>query len=95
MAATGFRLGASESETFTQSLRCACIKDLPIPTGDTSVIGSRISLLSILNSRKDPASAHASLLLHVGKPSFLQFLWIVLKTQLAASKNRILNLPNR
>jgi len=33
--------------------------DLPIPTGDASVIASRIPLLSILNSRKDPASASA------------------------------------
>jgi len=49
--------GASESETFTQPLQCACIMDLPIPTGDTSVIASRIPLLSILNSRKDPAPA--------------------------------------
>ena len=33
--------------------------DLPIPTGDMNVIASRIPLLSILNSRKDPASASA------------------------------------
>ena len=30
-----------------------------IPTGDASVIASRIPLLSLLNSRKDPASASA------------------------------------
>nr|ADI19625.1 hypothetical protein [uncultured delta proteobacterium HF0770_45N15] len=78
------------------------MRQLQGPPHPDSVIGSRVSHLSILNSREDLAyscrdvpdvmHARATLLLHVGKPSLLQFLRIVLKTQLAAGKNQTLNL---